>query len=160
MPLTRTITTADGRRRSSAAEENRPSKASPCEGFELNLHRRDEPSHEWPARRRPPLKEKGSRLDAARARQSESPVPIGDPHAEDEHLWIPKHGKPDVTSQGSAHARFDRPFDRATFPANLRLRDGGAPSLFVNLDYVELLAEVKPQKLQPGGPAVVRPTRT
>jgi hypothetical protein len=38
----------------------------------------------------------------------------------------------------------------AFFQAELALREMGTPSLLVALDYLELLAEVKPEKLEPG----------
>ena len=59
-----------------------------------------------------------------------------------------------MTSQGSAHGRFTRAIQqRNLFQAELALREMGTPSLLVALDYLDLLAEVKPEKL---GPAAVR----
>jgi hypothetical protein len=53
-----------------------------------------------------------------------------------------------MTSQGSAHGRFTRAIQqRNLFQAELALREMGAPSLLVALDYLDLLAEVRPGKL-------------
>jgi len=55
-----------------------------------------------------------------------------------------------MTSQGTAHGRFTRAIQRRNFfQAELALREMGTPSLLVALDYLELLAEVKPEKLEP-----------
>ncbi len=55
-----------------------------------------------------------------------------------------------MTSQGTASGRFTRALkQRNLFQAELALREMGAPSLLVALDYLELLAEVKPEKLEP-----------
>jgi len=54
-----------------------------------------------------------------------------------------------MTSQGSAHGRFTRAIQRRNlFQAELALREMGTPSLLVALDYLELLADVKPEKLE------------
>ena len=54
-----------------------------------------------------------------------------------------------MTSQGTAHGRFTRAIERGNlFQAELALREMGRPSLLVALDYLELLAEVKPEKLE------------
>ena len=54
-----------------------------------------------------------------------------------------------MTSQGSAHGRFTRAIERRNlFQAELALREIGTPSLLVAVDYLELLAEVKPEKLE------------
>ena len=54
-----------------------------------------------------------------------------------------------MTTQGSAHGRFVRAIrSRNLVQAELALREMGTPSLVVALDYLELLAEAKPQKLQ------------
>jgi hypothetical protein len=54
-----------------------------------------------------------------------------------------------MTSQGSAHGRFTRAIEqRNLFQAELALREMGTPSLLVALDYLDLLAEVKPEKLE------------
>lgn len=53
-----------------------------------------------------------------------------------------------MTSQGSAHGRFSRAIHRRNlYAAELALREIGTPSLVDALDYLELLAEVKPEKL-------------
>jgi hypothetical protein len=55
-----------------------------------------------------------------------------------------------MTSQGAAHGRFTRALARRNlFQAELALREVGTPSVLVALDYLELLAEVKPEKLEP-----------
>ena len=55
-----------------------------------------------------------------------------------------------MTSQGTAHGRFTRAIERRNlFQAELALREMGSPSLLVALDYLELLADVKPEKLEP-----------
>jgi hypothetical protein len=52
-----------------------------------------------------------------------------------------------VTSQGTEHGRFTRAVQRRNlFQAELALREMGTPSLLVALDYLELLAEVRPDK--------------
>ena len=55
-----------------------------------------------------------------------------------------------MTSQGTAHGRFTRALaTRNLFQAELALREMGTPSLLVLVDYLELLAEVKPEMLDP-----------
>jgi hypothetical protein len=55
-----------------------------------------------------------------------------------------------VTSQGSAHGRFSRAIrSRNLFQAELALREIGKPSLLDALDYLDLLAETRPEKLEP-----------
>ena len=55
-----------------------------------------------------------------------------------------------MTSQGTASGRFTRAIkQRNLFQAELALREMGTPWLLVALDYLELLAEVKPEKLEP-----------
>jgi hypothetical protein len=55
-----------------------------------------------------------------------------------------------MTSQRTAHGRFTRALaTRNLFQAELALREMGTPSLLVALDYLDLLAEVKPEKLEP-----------
>ena len=52
-----------------------------------------------------------------------------------------------MTSQGSAHGRFTRAIQRRNlFQAELALREMGTPSLSVLVDYLELLADVRPDK--------------
>jgi hypothetical protein len=52
-----------------------------------------------------------------------------------------------MTSQGSASGRFTRAIkQRNLFQAELALREMGTPSLLVALEYVELLADVRPDK--------------
>ena len=52
-----------------------------------------------------------------------------------------------VTSQRSAHGRFTRAVQRRNlFQADLALREMGTPSLLLALDYLELLADVRPDK--------------
>jgi hypothetical protein len=54
-----------------------------------------------------------------------------------------------MTSQGSAHGRFTRAVkQRNLFGAELAMREMGTPSLLDALDYLELLADVKPGKLE------------
>jgi len=54
-----------------------------------------------------------------------------------------------MTSQGTAHGRFTRALaQRNLFRTELALREMGTPSLLVALDYLDLLAEVKPEKLE------------
>jgi hypothetical protein len=54
-----------------------------------------------------------------------------------------------MTSQGTARGRFTRAIQqRNLVQAELALREMGTPSLLVALDYLELLAEVKPEKLE------------
>ncbi len=58
-----------------------------------------------------------------------------------------------MTSQGTTHGRFTRAIQqRNLFRSELALREMRTPSLLAALDYLELLAEVKPEKLEP--PAV------
>jgi hypothetical protein len=53
-----------------------------------------------------------------------------------------------VTSQGSAGGRFARAVKtRNLLLAEMSLREMGTPSLLVLLDYLDLLAEVRPEKL-------------
>jgi hypothetical protein len=52
-----------------------------------------------------------------------------------------------MTSQGTAHGRFTPAIrQRNLFQAELALREMGTPSLLVALDYLELLAVVRPDK--------------
>ena len=52
-----------------------------------------------------------------------------------------------MTSQGTAHGRFTRAIQRRNlFQAELALRGMRTPSLLVALDYLELLADVHPDK--------------
>jgi hypothetical protein len=52
-----------------------------------------------------------------------------------------------LTSQGTAHGRFTRALaSRNLFQVELALREMGAPSLLVLVDYFELLADVRPDK--------------
>jgi hypothetical protein len=52
-----------------------------------------------------------------------------------------------MTSQGTAHGRFARAIQRRNlFQAELALHEIGNPSLLVALDYLELLADVRPGK--------------
>lgn len=54
-----------------------------------------------------------------------------------------------MTSQGSAHGRFERAIKtRNLFQAELALREMRAPTLLDALNYLDLLAEVKPEKLE------------
>src|SRR5438105_359951 len=54
-----------------------------------------------------------------------------------------------MTSQGTAHGRFTRAIkQRNLFAAEIALREIGTPSLLDALDYLELLAETKVEKLQ------------
>jgi hypothetical protein len=54
-----------------------------------------------------------------------------------------------MTSRGSAHGRFTRAVRRRNlFGAELAMREMGTPSLLDALDYLELLAAVKPEKLE------------
>jgi hypothetical protein len=55
-----------------------------------------------------------------------------------------------LTSQGSAHGRSTRAIERRNlFRAELALSEMGISSLLVLVDYLDLLAEVKPEKLVP-----------
>ena len=59
-----------------------------------------------------------------------------------------------MTSEGSARGRFTRAIkQRNLFGAELAVREMGTLSLLDALDYLDLLAEVKPEKLEP---AVIR----
>ena len=52
-----------------------------------------------------------------------------------------------MTSQGTAHGRFTRAIQRRNlFQAELALREMRDPSLLVLVDYLELLADVRPDK--------------
>ena len=52
-----------------------------------------------------------------------------------------------MTSQGTAHGRFTRAIQqRNLFQAELALREMRDPSLLVLVDYLELLADVRPDK--------------
>jgi hypothetical protein len=52
-----------------------------------------------------------------------------------------------MTSQGTASGRFTRAIQRRNlFQGELALREMGTPSLLVALDYLELLADVRPDK--------------
>jgi len=53
-----------------------------------------------------------------------------------------------MTSQGSASGRFTRAIQRNLFMAELAMREKGASSLADALDYLDTLAEVKPEKLE------------
>lgn len=54
-----------------------------------------------------------------------------------------------MTSQGSASGRFTRAIQqRNLFAAEIAMREKGALSLSDALDYLDLLAEVKPEKLE------------
>lgn len=54
-----------------------------------------------------------------------------------------------MTSQGNAHGRYANAIrSRNLFQAEIALREMGNPSLLVSLDYVILLAELKPAKAQ------------
>jgi hypothetical protein len=54
-----------------------------------------------------------------------------------------------MTSQGSAHGRFQRAIKtRNLFQAELSIRELGQLSLLDALDYLELLADVRPAKLE------------
>jgi len=59
-----------------------------------------------------------------------------------------------MTSQGTAHGRFTRAIKtRNPWAAEMALREIGKPSLLDALDYLDLLAETRPEKLEA---AVVR----
>ena len=64
-----------------------------------------------------------------------------------------------MTSQGTAHGRFTRAIQqRDLFAAQIALREmGDDPSLLVALDYLALLAELKPERFQRCGGALARP---
>jgi hypothetical protein len=52
-----------------------------------------------------------------------------------------------MTSQGTASGRFTRAIQRRNlFDAEIALREMGTPSLLVALNYLELLADVRPDK--------------
>ena len=52
-----------------------------------------------------------------------------------------------MTSQGTAHGRFTRAIQRRNlFQAEVALREMRDPSLLVLVDYLELLADVRPDK--------------
>ena len=55
-----------------------------------------------------------------------------------------------MTSQGTAHGRFTKALKRHNlFAAEMAIREmGGLASLHDGLDYLDLLAEVKPEKLE------------
>lgn len=54
-----------------------------------------------------------------------------------------------MTSQGSAHGRFTRAIkQRNLFGAEMAIREMKSVSLLDALDYLDLLAEVKPEKLE------------
>jgi hypothetical protein len=54
-----------------------------------------------------------------------------------------------VTSQGSVHGRFSRAVKtRNLWAAEMALREMGSPSLIDALEYLALLAETKPEKLE------------
>jgi hypothetical protein len=54
-----------------------------------------------------------------------------------------------MTSQGSAHGRFTRAIkQRNLFGAEMAIREMKSVSLVDALDYIDLLAEVKPEKLE------------
>jgi hypothetical protein len=54
-----------------------------------------------------------------------------------------------MTSQGSAHGRFQRAIQRRNlFQAELAMREMGSISLLEALDYLDLLREVRPGKLE------------
>jgi len=54
-----------------------------------------------------------------------------------------------MTSQGSASGRLTRAIkQRNLFGAEMAMRELGTPSLIDALDYLDLLAEVKPEKLE------------
>jgi hypothetical protein len=54
-----------------------------------------------------------------------------------------------LTSQGSAHGRFTRAIkQRNVFTAEIAMRELGSLSVDDALDYVDLLAEAKPAKLE------------
>lgn len=54
-----------------------------------------------------------------------------------------------MTSQGSAHGRFTRAIkQRNLFGAEMAIREMKSVSLLDALDYLDLLAEVKPAKLE------------
>ena len=52
-----------------------------------------------------------------------------------------------MTSQGTVSGRFSRAIQRRNlFDAEIALREMGTPSLLVLVDYLELLADVRPDK--------------
>jgi hypothetical protein len=54
-----------------------------------------------------------------------------------------------MTSQGSASGRFARAIkQRNLFAVEMAMRELGTPSLLDALDYLDLLAEVKPERLE------------
>jgi hypothetical protein len=54
-----------------------------------------------------------------------------------------------MTSQGSASGRFTRAIkQRNLFAVEMAMRELGTPSLLDALDYLDLLAEVKPERLE------------
>jgi hypothetical protein len=54
-----------------------------------------------------------------------------------------------MTSQGSAHGRFQRAIQRRNlFQGEVAMREMGTPSLLDALAYLDLLADVKPEKLE------------
>ncbi len=65
-----------------------------------------------------------------------------------------------MTSQGSASGRFTRAVKpRNLFGAEMAMRELGTPSLIDALDYLDLLAEVKPEKLEQAARAPPRSCR-
>ena len=65
-----------------------------------------------------------------------------------------------MTSQGSAHGRFTRAIQwRNLFQAELALREVGAPSLLVALDYLELLASAASRPVRSHSDPVAWPSR-
>jgi hypothetical protein len=54
-----------------------------------------------------------------------------------------------MTSQGSAHGRFTRAMQRRNlFDAEIAIREMRGASLLLLIDYLDLLAETKPEKLE------------
>jgi hypothetical protein len=54
-----------------------------------------------------------------------------------------------MTSQGTAHGRFQRAVEQGNlFAAEIALREMGQPALSVALEYLGLLARVRPEKFQ------------
>jgi hypothetical protein len=64
-----------------------------------------------------------------------------------------------MTSQGSASGRFKRAVKQRNLFGAEAMRELGTPSLIDALDYLDLLAEVKPEKLEQAARAPPRSCR-
>lgn len=121
--------------------------SSSCHRTTSGRQLRDTPTGQWR-----PLASEKHHLTWSRGRWQVSIRPRGgrsEPVAPALHVRRTSCEHAFVTSQGSAHGRFSRAVKtRNLWAAEAALREMGTPSLLDALDYLALLAETKPEKVE------------